>query len=105
MSFHKESHITQIVGGEGTGKSNLPLRGLLWQIVVEPTNPTCVWSLDLYNGKGEEIGGWDGDVGNLNSTYGLVIPLTGEHMTWRFFSVSRNEPISIRIVMKEEPYS
>jgi len=105
MSFHKESHITQIVGGTGTGKSSLPLRGLLWQIVIQPTNQACVWSLTLFNGKGEEIGGWDDDVGDLNSTYGLVIPLTGEYLSWEFTSVSRNEPISIRIVMKEEPYS
>jgi len=104
MSFHREKHIITIAGGGGSGISKLPLRGLLWQIVIEPTSTDTVWSMDLRNDDDEEIGGWDGDVGNLNSTYGLVIPMNGQRMIWRFFDVSRNEPISLRIVMKEEPY-
>jgi len=104
MSFHKETHTITIAGGEGSGQSYLPLRGLLWQIIIQTTSQDTVWSMELRNGKGEEIGGWDGDVGNLNSTYGLVIPLAGEHMSWHFFAVSRNEPIELRFVIKEEPY-
>jgi hypothetical protein len=109
MSFHKEKHIITIAGGVGTGKSNLRLRGLLWQIIIQPTSSDTVWSMDLRNGKGEEIGGWDGDVGDLNSTYGLVIPVNGK-INWRFFDVKdsldavRDEPITMRIVISEPVY-
>ena len=111
MSFHREKHVIAVTAGSGYGQSTHPLRGHLWQIIIEPATLTTNWTLQLNDGNNEEIGGWDDITGAMNSAYGLELPMNGT-LRFLFSDVNDGEAVSspvdetftIRIVVKEEPY-
>ncbi len=111
MSFHREKHIISVTAGSGQGHSVHPLRGHLWQIIIEPTTSTTNWTLELRNKDNEEIGGWDDITGAMNSAYGLELPMDGT-LHFVFSNVNDgqatpslvDETFTIRITVKEERY-
>ena len=111
MSFHREEHTITVTAGSGSGRSTYPLRGHLWQIIMEPTTSTTNWTLQLNDRKEEEIGGWDDITGPMNSAYGLELPMNG-YLYFEFTDVNDgaetpspvDESIKIRIVVKENRY-
>ena len=111
MSFHREKYSIAISSGAGTQLSNHPLRGHLWQIFIKPATSTTNWTLELQNGREEEIGGWDDITGGMNSAYGLELPMDGT-MHYVFSNVNDgaetpslvDETFELRIMVKEERY-
>lgn len=112
MSFHREKHSISVTAGSGSSQSVHPLRGHLWQIIIKPTSETTNWTLELRNGREEEIGGWDDITGSMNSAYGLELPMDG---TLHFVFTDVNdgaetpspvdETFEIRIMVKEDRYA
>jgi hypothetical protein len=111
MSFHREKHSIVVTAGAGTEPSTLPLRGHLWQIFIKPTVATTNWTLELQNGRREEIGGWDDITGGMNSAYGLELPM--DRTLWFVFSNVNDgaetpalvdEVFELRIMVKEDRY-
>lgn len=111
MSFHKENHSIAVTAGSGSGQSTMPLRGQLWQIFIKPTTDTTNWTLELQNGKHEEIGGWDDITGGMNSAYGLELPMWGTlHFLFSLVNDGEDpsspvdENFEIRIMVMENRY-
>lgn len=110
MSFHKESHTVAIVGATGSFVTDMPLRGLLWQVRVRPTSGdnvtgnSWVLTVDTDDGTGEAWG-IDTEIGDYNTAYGLELPLRKEYLTFTFTECTIDEDITVHLTVKELPYS
>ena len=106
MSFHKEDHTITIAGGVGSFVTDHPWRGLLWNLIVEPTTSSNTYILAVTDNKGDEVIRFDqsaaADPNNVNSA--LEMPVLGSY-TFTFSGVSIDEDIRTRPIVNELPYS
>ena len=102
MSFHKEDHTVTIAGGVGSFETDHPWRGLLWNLIVEPTTSSTTYYLTVTDDKGDEVIAFDqtavADPNNINSA--LEMPVRGKY-TFTFSAVSADEPIRSRPIVSD----
>ena len=96
MSWHREDHTVAISGGAGSFTSDHPWRGLLWNMIVEPTTPANEYALVVSDDNGDSVisfGTVTAQVGNLNSA--LEMPVRGSY-TFTFSGATIDEDIRVR---------
>jgi hypothetical protein len=103
MSYHRETHNVTISGGTGSFTSTHPLRGLLWQVQVEPASSTTTWTLVINDADGNERAGWDDMVGDMNTAFGVEVPVQRDVLTFNFTS-DADELFVTRFTVRELPY-
>ena len=106
MSFHKEDHNVTISGGAGSFTTDHPWRGLLWNLIVEPSTTNNTYKLTVTDKNGDNVISFDqsaaADPNNVNSA--LEMPVLGSY-TFTFSSVASDTPIRVRPIVREVPYS
>ena len=101
MSWHREDHTVAISGGAGSFTSDHPWRGLLWNLIVEPTTSTNEYTLIVTDEKGDAVisfGTVTQQVGNLNSA--LEMPVRGLY-TFTFSGATIDENIRTRTICND----
>ena len=101
MSWHREDHTVAISGGAGSFTTDHPWRGLLWNMIVEPTTPTNEYALVVSDDNGDSVisfGTVTAQVGNLNSA--LEMPVCGKY-TFTFSGGTIDEDIRTRTVCRD----
>jgi len=101
MSWHREDHTVAISGGAGSFESDHPWRGLLWNLIVEPTSPANKYALVITDIKGDSVisyGTVNPQVGNLNSA--LEMPVLGKY-TFTFSGATIDEDIRVRTICND----
>ena len=96
MSWHREDHTVAISGGAGSFTSDLPWRGLLWNMIVEPVSPLNEYAIVITDEKGNKaisFGTVNPQVGPLNSA--LEMPVRGKY-TFTFSGATIDEDINVR---------
>ena len=104
MSFHRESHNFATSSGTGFFKTDHSLRGLIWQIIIDPTTSTTKFDFTLLDSNGDSVLDWVSEVGSTNSGFGLEIPVSG-YYTFKILNSTANENFRIRFTVKEPVYS
>jgi len=101
MSWHREDHTVAISGGAGSFTSDHPWRGLLWNMIVEPTTSTNEYALVVTDEKGDNVisfGTVTAQVGDLNSA--LEMPVRGTY-TFTFSGATIDEDIRTRTMCND----
>lgn len=101
MSFHKEDHTIAVAGGAGSFVSDHPWRGLLWQLIVEPTSPANDYTLTITDEKGDMVISYN-NTGQLNSA--LEMPVRGSY-TFTISGATIDEDIRVRPIVREPVYA
>jgi hypothetical protein len=102
MSWHYEDHTVSVSGGGGSFTTNHPWRGLLWNVLIDPTTSSNTYLLVVTDRKGDEVIRFDqtapADPNNANEA--LEMPVLGPY-TFTFSSVSIDEDIRVRTAVRD----
>jgi hypothetical protein len=117
MSFHTETHTIVTSGSTGTVTTDHKLRGFLWQVLISNTgtgNQLVEWDMEIREEDSNvEVLGWDNEDGDVNSAFGLEVPLQAMKYTLTILDVNdgivagRNpvdDTFSFRITVREPVY-
>ena len=105
MSFHTEEHTISVVGGVGQATTNHKLRGLLWQIIIQPDSDTTTWDMEIREEHtNREILEWDAEVGAVNSAFDLEVPVQVDKYVLKILNSDADEDFLFRITIKEPVY-
>ena len=103
--FHKEDHTVAVLGGGGSFQSDHPWRGILWNVIIEPTTSSNTYLLVCTNRNGDEVIRFDQtaaqDPNDTNEA--LEMPTCREESpyTFTFSSGSIDEDIRVRTALRE----
>jgi len=104
MSWHKEKHTLTISGGVGSFETDHPWRGLLWNVIVEPTSYDTLYTLSVTDKIGDEVIRFDElavppvqvpQIANTSTNEALEMPVRGPY-TFTFSNVSADEVFVVR---------
>jgi hypothetical protein len=100
VSWHREKHIVSVSGGVGSFVSNHPWRGILWNVVVEPTSFDTLYTLTVYDKEGDRAIEFTEQVvpiapADTTTNEALEMPVRGPY-TFTFSAVSADEDIEVR---------
>lgn len=102
MSFHREDHTVTISGGGGSFTTDHPWRGLLWNVLVDPTTLSNTYLLIVTDRLGDEVIRFDQTAASTDNRVNsaLEMPVLGRY-TFTFSSVATDEDIRVRTACRD----
>jgi len=106
--FHKEDHTVAVSGGGGSFQANHTWRGILWNVIIEPTTSSNTYLCTVTNRQGEEVIRFDqtavNDPNDTNEALEMPTCRNDSPYTFTFSTVSIDEDIRVRTAIRETPY-